>query len=495
MEFFLNNLSFTIQVAISVVFFTSAWLAYDAYLIQKEGLMLTRSAGFLLVGVANVIGISIINSDIISFLTSGFSIFGLLLILISYLYVKKLEVASVILIPTFSVWSLQINVVMSLLCVAIGLAALYKVKREQNKTDIPLSLGFISLAIGYLILAVNLNSSSYFLAIQYLAFFAGILFFVRWLWHYMQLRFEESFVVILISSALFLATIITLAFSTLLIERIDNETKLNLAIDTRVMDLAIRSLTEESSAKSQLLATNEELIQSFLNNESELALKEIADFMQNYNVGFVILADSQGSVVARAHAPTKIGDTVARERGFEEALLGKSFVTVDRSDVEGLSIRATSPLRSDGEFVGAVILGFQLDNPFLDKLKRVTGLDLFIFEDGLSVASTAFAQNGTTRLVGGEPVDSTIIKSVIDNGEFITETISIKGSKYEAGVMPLVNGDNKNIGMISAAKPQGEILKIINDTNRLTLLTVIIVLIFMSVPIYSLSRKIVKQIS
>ena len=54
---------------------------------------------------------------------------------------------------------------------------------------------------------------------------------------------------------------------------------------------------------------------------------------------------------------------------------------------------------------------------------------------------------------------------------------------------PFIKDGPSRHGMISAAKPQQDILDVENSTNRLTLITVIVIMLVLSWPIYAFTRR------
>ena len=207
-------------------------------------------------------------------------------------------------------------------------------------------------------------------------------------------------------------------------------------------------------------------------------------------MSFLTVADSTGAVVIRAHALSSRGDSVIGDRVYEEALLKNSTVTIDDSKVEGFSIRAGAPvISSKDKVIAVVIVGIQLDNAFADKLQKLTGLETFIYNNDNIVASSALDSDGRTRLVGEKLQDKNVIESVLTNGQIITGSSKIFGTLFHSSYAPLSNSDDKIIGIISISKPQQDIVNIANTTNRLTLVTVLLIIVILSLPIYLLSKK------
>ena len=151
------------------------------------------------------------------------------------------------------------------------------------------------------------------------------------------------------------------------------------------------------------------------------------------------------------------------------------------------------PIMQAGKTIGAVIAGYPLDNALLDNIKRLTGLEMFIYDNDTSSAATALAQDGRTRLVGVAIKDTAVTNAVLTEGHSLTARANLYGQPYLASYLPLKNGDDKIIGMISAAKPQQDILDIANATNRLTLITVILIMLVLLWPIYTFTKRLTTE--
>jgi sensor histidine kinase regulating citrate/malate metabolism len=72
---------------------------------------------------------------------------------------------------------------------------------------------------------------------------------------------------------------------------------------------------------------------------------------------------------------------------------------------------------------------------------------------------------------------------------------SIFSRPYLASYLPIKNADGNIVGMLSAAKAQNEILETAQQTNRLTLAAVVIIMIIMVMPIYLVTRRLSGEVS
>ena len=411
----------------------------------------------------------------------------------SFVGVRKLAVNAVLVFPAFSAWDSYLHAAASLLALVIAFFSFRHGEREFNKTWRPFSLSFLLLAVGLLVsTAAKGDEGSILFITGDVVVFLGLISLARWVWQFLQLRIRESLILIFISVALFLATIVTLAFSTILIGQVTTETDNNLLANARVLDLDVQGLKQEALAKAQLIAQSADLKTAVAKNDFPSLEQVTEGFLESDALGFLTITDPNGAVLVRANALSRRGDTLIGERAIEEAQRGNSFVTIEESPVEKLSIRAGSPIVVGGKTIGIVVAGYPLDNAFVDDLKRVTGLDMFVYEGSTSVAASAFATDGRTRLVGVS-APSEAIAGTLTGGATLTARGSFFGSPYLASYLPLVNGDDKTIGMLSSAKSEQDILDIENATNRLTLITIVLIMLVLAAPLYFLTKRLTEE--
>ena len=494
--FFVNNFHFALELLGAVALLMAAWLTFDTYSVSKEGKILVRTFGFGLFALWQVIAAINTGSDLLSFI--GFTLFaiGLVCILGSFLKQQRLAaMPAILIVPSFATFTGPLYGVATILLLAVAYASNVQSKKEFNPTWRSFSIAFLLLGIASMFtFFAKGNEISLFALIGDAFELVGFLFLFAWVWQFLALRIRESLIIIFISATLLLSTIVTLAFSTILITQISSQTEASLLTNARVLDLNIKGLKQEALAEAALLSVDSRLGDAIVANDFP-TLQMIAEgFMEQYALGFVTVTDAQGTVLIRAHALSRLNDSLSGERAFEEALSGKSFVTVESSPVEKLSIRAGAPVMQESEVVGTVIAGYPLDNALLDSIKRVTGLEMFVYENDTSVAATAFALDGRTRLTGLRLADDTVGNSVLKDGQSMTAQTDFHSQPFLASYLPLTSGDDKIVGMLSAAKPQQDILDIVNATNRLTLITIILIMLVLTFPIYIFTRRLTDEI-
>lgn len=490
--FLVNNLHFAFGMIGAIILVMAAWLTFDSYKVQKSSPVFMRFVGILFFAIWQMIKSLNVTSDIFLYTGYGLLIIGLALIVVSFVQTKQLAVSSVVVIPAFTLYIQQLSIVSTILFFSIAYFAFRQAKREYNKTWIPFAVAFLLFGITYLlnIFDKGVDPTSILYITGSIIELIGIISLGVWVWQYMRLRISESVIMLLIGITFILSTVVTLAFSTILISRVVTETSNSLLTDVKVLDFSINGMKEEVLAKAQVVSKEVDVINAIGKNDFASLDQLSGLLLEKYKLGFLIITDKNGAVLVRGHALSMRGDSLAGERVFEEAVLNNSMVTIDDSTAEGFSIRAGAPIYSKGIIIGTIIAGFPLDNALADRMKRLTGLEMFIYKGDISIAGTFLDTDGRTRLVGDKIDNSNVKNQVLSNGKTITESATIRGTAFHASYLPLTNGDDKVVGMISVAKPQQDIVNIANATNRLTLTTVLLILLVLIFPIYFVSKKI-----
>ncbi len=491
--FLINNLHFAFGMIGAIVLVMAAWLTFDSYKVEKVSPVLFRLIGILCFSVWQILYSLDIKSDVFLYFGYTLLIIGLALIVISFIQTKQLAASAVVVIPAFTLYAQQLSIISTVLFFAVAYLAFRQWKREYNKTWIPFAVAFLLFGVTYFlnIFDSGTDQMSLLYILSNLAEFVGVVFLGIWIWQYMRLRISESVVMLLIGITFIMSTVVTLAFSTILINRVITETSNNLLTDVKVLDFSINGMREEALIKAQLVSEESSIATAISKNDFYFLDQISGLLLEKYKLGFLIITDKDGSVLARGHALSKKGDSLAGERAFEEAVLKNNMVTVEDSSAEGFSIRAGAPIYDkNNKVIGTAIVGFPLDNALADNMKRLTGLEMFIYKGDTAVAGTALDTDGRTRLVGNKIDNLDVKNSVLMDGKIITGSTKIYGTVFQAGYFPLLNGDDKIVGMLSVAKPQQDIVNIANATNRLTLTTVLLILLVLIFPIYFISKKI-----
>jgi len=496
--FLLNNLHFSLEIFGALAFLIIGWLALDSFLVRKDITTASRGIGFAFLAAWQIIHAFNISSDIWSYIGYGAYIAGILFVLLNFALetpTKRPEFKAIIIIPGLSALIVPFNTIVTFGLFLITFFAFSQYKKELKKALLLFWIGFLLLSLGALTsLFYTPHSLSLLWTLGHVFELLGFIALGLWVWSYLQLRVKEEIALVFISMTFIMAIVVSLTFASILVNRIETETRANLLTNVRVLDFTIERLKEEALAKAKLFSLSDELERAVVENNFVLIDTIAKRFLEDEKIGFLSILGGDGGVILRAHAPTQRREDLSGELAVSHALFGEAFVSIEKSPVENLSIRAASPIFNEEKLVGVVLLGFPLDNILADNIKKITGLEMSIFERDVRVATTLFNPDGLTRSIGIKQTDSRVLEGVLEKGNALTLRTTFLSQPFIASYVPLTDAEGSVVGMLAASKPQTEIFKTAQATNRLTLIVVILVMFILIMPIYGITKKLSSEL-
>lgn len=493
--FWLNNINFALEFFGAAVFVVLAWLAFEAFMIRKDFKTLARGLGFLLVALWLVVGSLNITNDLIVAAAAAGYLLGLLFILLN-LYLEmppalpKTEIVFIFPAVAGILWTVHAAAAVLLLLIAV--LALKRSRTEFQRTLIAFYAAFFALAAASLLAVFNSQTGEQgagWIAEHSLKLIAfGSLSY--WGWQYLRLRIKEEMLLIFVGMALVISVIVTFTFSAILLGNMESEAKLNLVSNVKVLEYALAGMKSEALSNVRFFAKNERVGASLQKKDFSELDKISEDLIADGAMDFLLIADENGEVLLRAHSPTAKGDSIKEEKAGARALAGAAYVTVESTMAEGLSIRAAAPIYGDkGRIAGAIISGFVIDNAFVDKIKKNTGLEASIYWGDALSATTIAVNGGKTRNIGVKQTDPAVIDEVLKRGGGMIGRTTILSKPYLASYLPLKDTEGEIVGMLQASRLQTELADTASAANRLTLLITIIITMMMMIPIYGLAKR------
>lgn len=200
----------------------------------------------------------------------------------------------------------------------------------------------------------------------------------------------------------------------------------------------------------------------------------------------------------KAEEPERTGGSLSNDSLINRALSDNeiaSVVTKEGVIAPIVAVRAATPIKSGNEIIGAVMVGVDIDNAFVDGVKKATGLDASIYADNMRSATTFIAPDGKSRWIGIKEETEEVKETVLVNGEIYTGSVKLLNVPYFAAYAPLMNIDNNPVGMLFVGRPEVSILQTASNSIELTFITTAVLLILSVLPSYFVSKYIVSQIS
>ena len=231
-----------------------------------------------------------------------------------------------------------------------------------------------------------------------------------------------------------------------------------------VVDEYYRIEERAFTGETRHAAANKALIEAVSAGNSESLRTLGAELMKEGNADLCTITDAEGIVLARGHSDRK-GDSLAKQYMVRKALQGEVTAGIVASTVIPFSIRAGAPIEKDGQIIGTISLGVSIvTEEFVDRLKRLTDLDVALFLGDTLVVTTNLTDG--KRSVGNKLADPDIKEAVLTRGELLLQDVSILGAPYKTAYWPVTSLDNKIIGTWFLGQPIQDYI----DKQRQTLL-------------------------
>lgn len=211
----------------------------------------------------------------------------------------------------------------------------------------------------------------------------------------------------------------------------------------------------QSHAKS--LAQHPLLIEAAKNRNAQALFSIATPLMKDGQLDYLAITDAQGFVIIRVHEPGKIpdpNDNIAGQPNVAQALQGQSFVGVEDGKNVKLTIRSGAPLYdSSGVLVGTISTGYVLSkDEMVDKAKNMLGAEFTFFLGNERVSTTLVDANGK-RMVGTALNNAAIEQAVLKEGKTFHGSNRIGQTNYTVVYGPLIDANDKIIGLIFTGVP------------------------------------------
>lgn len=508
---FLTNFHFTVNVLATLIFFSTGWLHFTSWQLEKKGKsLIIRSTGFFLLAIVAIGQATSIELSQLVLALQITKITGLLMILTSLIKEpilqppnNKVAAISLILISDSLV---PLSAALYLIIAIVYLRKSTEGFEKQNK---PMFWGFLFLSLSEL---VNI---SFFAKHSQVVFWSnllskfgpawimahlleltGILIIGVWTWGYIRFRARAQLFIIFITASLFIFTATTFSFTFLLLKNLESDALAHLKTDVKVLQYALSRLESESLADAKVVSENSQVADYIKNNNMDKLHETVLEFMISQNTSFLEVTDDTGKVIMRASDKENVGDSLD-DLTVKRALDGNTQSTVVIKEgiiAPDILIRSSAPIISDGSVMGVVVTGFKIDSAFVDGVKEVTGLDASVYADDTRVATTFITPDGKSRFISTKQTNEKVLSEVLTNGNVYVGPSEIMNQSFYTAYSPLRSGSDKIIGMLFVGKPQTELFRTAEESIQLTFLGSTVLMMLSIIPSFFVAKYIEKNI-
>lgn len=327
--------------------------------------------------------------------------------------------------------------------------------------------------------------------IEYLLLIIAMAVLAKWTWYYLLKRLSTQLFMLALSLAVGLSLLITGLFVTLLLQSVERESLTKLTSNAQVMMSLIEEKKSRLVSESRLFAQDGQIVSGIESGERKDLAGKVQAQMKATGAESLVLTDSDGKIILKGEDIEERGTSWSEDKYVIRALKGEQVVgVVSKSGVVApeVSIRAGVP-----SGVGSVIVSQLLDNVYVDELKERTGLSVSVYGDQLLSATTEDIGDGKTRLSGIKETNAKVIEQVWKKGEILAQTSRVGEQDYLSAYIPLRDHDNEVSAVLQVSQPQVVALQTAGQAVQWTFALVIIVMIGLSLPIYMVCQKLVKE--
>lgn len=322
-----------------------------------------------------------------------------------------------------------------------------------------------------------------------------------WAWGFVRfLIFPQIFSgFIALSFVIFVST--TILYTGFLLNRTQETIIAGLETNVKTMEFALDKIQKSAILAARITSTNPQVREAAKRDDKDALFKNLNSLMFENGTDFMLVVNRGAEVLMRAEDKERFGDSLAEDPIVWRALEGKAVVTTDSKSsvtMPQVSIRASSPIIDTAEtgqleIIGAVVTGFILDTAFVDGIKKVTGLDITVFAEDTSVATTFTVPETQQRLIGAREVNQQVTDTVLKKAETFTGSAMILSQPFLAVYVPIEDIEETVTGMVFTGRSQKSILDLVSETMRLTFSISIILMIAFIGPIAWLARFITRH--
>ena len=233
-----------------------------------------------------------------------------------------------------------------------------------------------------------------------------------------------------------------------------------------VVQLANELTSNRYAQNAALIAADETLARAMADDDHSLVFSLSEKAMKMAGSDFMSVTDAKGKVIARGHAESKFGDSIAKQETVAKAMQGVPAQAVVTGPLNPFTLRASQPVFFEGRLVGTISIGVSLTTPvYLDWLSKLAGADVSIFKGDTRVMTTIMTDG---KRAAGTVLDSPqVLDAVLEKGELVFIQNSILGVPFQSAYWPVKAADGKIVGMWFVGSPIDELKRLENQGIRM----------------------------
>ena len=225
---------------------------------------------------------------------------------------------------------------------------------------------------------------------------------------------------------------------------------------------------QDALASAQILAANPQLVRHAL-TRSDASSRAVRDLMSQLPPNRLVrVFDGTGELVMeRGVSGTP---TILSGSGIALALADEAVRGIEPIDTRGLAIRGIAPIHHRGNVIGAVLVGSWLDQPFVEQIRSITGIEVGI-AGGDSRSNHWMAQtirDADRHPIGGE-VPYEVVQKIRATGTYRSETVRFGEHAYLSAFAPLFGDYGQFVGLLYVGVPREPLIEMVQRAQLIIL--------------------------
>lgn len=226
-------------------------------------------------------------------------------------------------------------------------------------------------------------------------------------------------------------------------------------INIRKLQNVIQSANDQTfkhfAQSASMISQDERLAGAVADRNHDEVMQLSKKAMEASGSDFMTVTDDKGIVVGRGHSE-KWQDSVLKQETVVKALKGEPSAAIVDGTVVPFTIRASQPIMRDGKLVGTLSIGTSLVTPpYVDKLKKMSGMEVTIFKGDTRVMTTLMKDG--QRVTGTKLASPDIENAVLRDGQDYYTENNINGIDYKSAYWPMRTADGEISGMWFVGMP------------------------------------------
>lgn len=256
-----------------------------------------------------------------------------------------------------------------------------------------------------------------------------------------------------------------------------------------------KRIEEETLASAKSFAEMTAVVRNVLLKERLEVQKEIIKLRGGVDLDIIEVCDEQGVVLVGGFDPEVYGEDKSSDLIIIGALAGETTKILEITP-SGFLIRASAPIMLGEKVIGVLSTGYFLNGSFLERIKRMTGVELFLFKVELFLFKKG---QGKEKIVAATlPIDKAKIESIFDSMATAEkgkqDRINIGGRNYIVGSFPLLTPAGEIIGMMKGVLPSGQLIAAIAGIKQFLAMIALVGICIAALVGYLYARRITTPI-